>query len=890
MNIKGLFLSGIVFCLLSSCDIFKQSDDIIYENSSYNVTRESVIQGDYRAVAVSDTEIRTNYVSPTENDISSVVEFRLSFNSKDNEFYNRKSHYAIIGESDSVIYHVGESQDYPTTENTKLAKNVKWVVRIDMAPVFEGFSKKGFYVTPSNDTINSADFKGVWIAGSVEPLTWDFDNLYAKDQLKFKPESKNSKIYSVELTLNPTTDNDAVSKSWKIDKIDKNYPQVNSGAVLVDALYNMAIENLKSNIRPDSTFRAGAGWDGVWTRDVSYSTYLALAYLNPDFAKNSLFKKVKNDRIIQDTGTGGSWPISSDRIVWATAAWEIYAFTGDRVWLQYSYNVIKNSIADDEKVVYDSNYNLMHGEQSYLDWREQSYPKWMQPKDIYESMTLGTNILFSHGYLILAKMSKELGIVDSNYEQKANQLKQAINEKMWLNNEGYYGGYLYGGVYPLLSSCIDNLGQSLSIIFDIASEGNAKSIISNTPITHFGTTSIYPMIKDIKPYHNDAVWPFVQSFWNLAAAKVKNKSAVNHGLGAMYRAAALFGTHKELFVASTGDYKGTAINSDKMLWSAAGNVAMIFRMFAGMNFETRGIVFKPFVPEFFEDGIRISNFKYRDSNIDVIINGYGDKLASITIDGVEVGDMCYPANFKGRHIVEITMNNNIDSDDEINLNYVVEMPESPRLRWNKMTSKIENFCDRCSYMVYLNGKRYVKEKTPTYIMPVAKVLTVATIEAKEGKYTGFSSKPYEQIPIDNVFSFSFNKYALSGTIYIPGNKSNEFVETSVSKNTIIEIPINIDKEGEYFADICYSNGSGPINTDNKCAIRTLFVNGEEVGAVVMPQRGLGEWQNTGFSNRLRVKLNKGNNILSVRYIVPQNINMNGEINTALLKYIRLIKK
>ena len=29
--------------------------------------------------------------------------------------------------------------------------------------------------------------------------------------------------------------------------------------------------------------------------------------------------------IVQDTGTGGSWPISSDRVVWAMGAWELLA-------------------------------------------------------------------------------------------------------------------------------------------------------------------------------------------------------------------------------------------------------------------------------------------------------------------------------------------------------------------------------------------------------------------------------------------------------------------------------------------------------------------------------------------------------------------------------------
>ena len=86
----------------------------------------------------------------------------------------------------------------------------------------------------------------------------------------------------------------------------------------------MALDELVDNIRQDGTFRAGAAWDGVWTRDISYSIWLALGYINPEASSKSLKAKVKNGRIVQDTGTGGAWPISSDRVVWSIAALHSY--------------------------------------------------------------------------------------------------------------------------------------------------------------------------------------------------------------------------------------------------------------------------------------------------------------------------------------------------------------------------------------------------------------------------------------------------------------------------------------------------------------------------------------------------------------------------------------
>ena len=68
----------------------------------------------------------------------------------------------------------------------------------------------------------------------------------------------------------------------------------------------------------------------MWTRDLSYSTYLALAQFDPQRALNSLLFKTSvtkpsvsggfTNQIIQDTGSGGSYPVSSDRMVWALGA------------------------------------------------------------------------------------------------------------------------------------------------------------------------------------------------------------------------------------------------------------------------------------------------------------------------------------------------------------------------------------------------------------------------------------------------------------------------------------------------------------------------------------------------------------------------------------------
>ena len=115
-----------------------------------------------------------------------------------------------------------------------------------------------------------------------------------------------------------------------------------------------------------------------------------------------------------------------------------------------------------------------------------------------------------------------------------------------------------------------------------------------------------------------------------------------------------------------------------------------------------------------------------------------------------------------------------------------------------------------------------------------------------------------------------------------------FIETSKGKNRDINFTVFAAEDGEYFFDVRYANGSGPINTQNKCALRLLYVNGAEAGPIVMPQRGIDEWISTGYSNMLTINLKKGVNKLSLRLEI-ENMNAEG-VNTALLRYARIIKK
>lgn len=396
-------------------------------------------------------------------------------------------------------------------------------------------------------------------------------------------------------------------------------------------------------------------------------------------------------------------------------------------------------------------------------------------------------------------------------------------------------------------------------------------------------------MPDIKPYHNDAVWPFVQAYWNIAAAKAGNILALNKGLAALYRAAAFFGTNKELFVASNGDYRGTAVNSDSQLWSAAGNAAMIFRIIMGMTFEPNGIRFSPVVPPSFTGEKTLTNLKYRDATLTVKVIGTGDRIKSFTVNGEKDDDYFLKGDVTGNVEVLITMADNTIKPQDINSQPQACMPATPIVDWVDNKGEIRNYSPGISYGLTVNSTFLDQITTPvaTFI-PDDNYSLMDIVPVLKETWSGFSCKPYEYIPAGSLTVVNADKIGKTGTSFIKDkDKASRFIELSPQKNTDVTFRVNVDTGGDYLLDVRYANGEGPINTENKCAIRMLYINGQEAGAIVMPQRGIDEWLSTGFSNMLRIKLKEGINELSIRHEID---NMNGKVNTALLQYVRIIKQ
>lgn len=854
------------------------------------VFNNRVIQGEYQAIALSTKEINSNYQTLGKWLNYPIVYFKFAINGKDNEMEFGVNHEFVcipkdgLCETPIIVFGKKINNYHRRTFHQSYKNRIKLHVKLDMRHVLAAFELNGFYETFNGKKIYEEDFKGVFIAGNVDPLIWSFDHLHHREDLKLKDENGDG-IYECTIILN--TKNSFIDQNWKLSKDISSYPTYSSEQILVDALYNMSLEELILNIEEDGTFRTGKDWPGVWTRDISYSAILSLAMLHPEMCKNSLRKKVNKGKIVQDTGTGGAYPVSTDRAVWAIASWEIYLVTGEKEWLQEIYPIIKICLEDDISNVFDLRSGLVKGESSFLDWREQTYPEWMEPADIFESQNLGTNAVHYCAHTILAKVAKILEDIEvfSKHIEIAEKLRKSINQDLWLEDKGYYAHYLYGRIYKMVSPRAEALGAALTVLWDIADRDRQETLIANFPTLEYGVPCIFPQIPDIAPYHNDGIWPFVQAFWSLAVAKVGNETALTHSIDALYRAAALFLSNKENYVANSGDYGGTQVNSDRQLWSVAGNLAIIYKVFYGMEFREDCLVFKPFVPKKYKGTKTLKGFKYRNALLDITLKGYGNDIKFVTLDGVEKENATISLSLTGRHELVIHLSYK-EKKDTFNLVKNQYSPAIPKVRisngqliWDQSTLVKK-------YQIIRNGKLF-KETTQSCF--VSKDMHFDEFQVISIAKNGTSSFASEPIKLSENISYSLD---LSTIVPSPlrkysGYSGGGYLAINIHENRMVPFDFNVEEAGTYAIFFIYSNGNGPINTDNKCAFRSLKLDGRQVGTAVFPQRGKDQWEDWGRSNTIKVSLKPGKNFFMLTF-ESHNANMNGEINEAMLDSVHII--
>lgn len=717
-------------------------------------------------------------------------------------------------------------------------------------------------------------------------------------------------------------------------------PILRSGNTMLDALFALAITELNENKVsaisdysmnngdqvPCDCFETGANWHYVWTRDTAYAVHSAVAFFEPQKSKNSLKFKISepksvvgdklNKQIVQDTGSGGSWPVSTDRIVWAIGALEtLVNLDGSDYdsFLSESYEAIKNTLEADRLHVFDEKDGLYRGEQSFLDWREQTYPNWTAANTVHIGMskTLSTNVLHYMAMHVAASMAVELGKTEDAlyFAEQADNLKNAIRSNFYLADRKTFSSMK---TTSLDSSAVDKrdlLGEALTILFGVADDAQSAEIMAEYPVTEAGPAVIFPQEPKTRIYHNRAIWPFVTSYALRAAAKAGNDKFYENAFMSLVRGAAFNLSNMENFEFTTLDawhedtwtdfqgreMSGPVVNSKRQLWSVAGFLSMVLDSVFGRSQSLLKFSFSPKIPvnlrnTFFAGSseIVLKNLKFKGKTFTLKIllppkNGetrgfYVQK--SLKIDGVP-GFL--PDSLKEGSLIEMELRFS-DESGEINL---VDCNADPNKCWAPLPVTIP----LDPYSVTLENDRLkvtfsASENAVSYniyrdgVKVASNVQTTSWVDENSGDHAkksycysvaAVNSEGWESHHSDPVcywgpdFDRTTMKFWADSAFDQTPNASDHgrahFADWG-TPSSVLSVPnITPTKSGTYIVTVEYGSGR-PIDTGITSCNKIVRITDENNNIVMektvfMPHLGAENWDRWGESSFVEVELESG---------------------------------
>ena len=626
---------------------------------------------------------------------------------------------------------------------------------------------------------------------------------------------------------------------------------------LAEAVYNLSMEETIIN-QFESEFGTalltGETWYKVWTRDTAMSCEFSLAAIYPDLSLNCAKEKVVSyDRTFsvfeEDTGTGGSYPVSTDKIITYLSVWEIYLATGDESVLEYFYDICMNTIEQDYNTAYDAEFGLIKGETCGLDWRSQTYPDWMGNEveeslaNIAECKAASVNLIYLGVLDRMIKTSEILGKGDETQLQaKYDALYKAVTTRLWHDELGCYAAWEYPAYMGApLAYKIDSIANGYALWFGIGSQEQLNSIAENYPLVTYGANVVYPnkqgdLEHKDRVYHNRGVWPGWEAQLMLAGAQHGYDELSEEIWNSCITAAATSLVNKEVVDFTTGE----GIHVNHQLWSIAATLSGYYKVLFGMIYDQNGITFEPYVPEWMEGPFYLSNYKYCDATLDLTLTGKGSNVVSITVNGEDVGtSYTLPFGAKGNYKIEIVVseNENEYNDETVNLNDQKNHVISPKmpvatlsgttLKWGAQAG--------CTYKVW-TGAKYVDVDTNSYtIDPSVYGAYSVVVISKDGVWSEMSrpvivSPDRIKIEAENcTFTGDIFKETKNGKGHLTD------VYTNNQKGGTITINVNVAEAGMYAFWACYNDCSAndPTSCSN-AAIRSVFVDGKDIGALVFP--------------------------------------------------------
>lgn len=479
-----------------------------------------------------------------------------------------------------------------------------------------------------------------------------------------------------------------------------HYPTVTSESAMVDVLYRIALHDLEINIVDGDYFRVSPDFPNmIFTRDTAYSSYLGAAYVMPEMIQNHLrmtrrlrrelgFKCSKglsiplpgidnqeedlsNNDFFLKYGTH-AFARRTDDVCWVAGYWESLCAKGDGAsfkWLVDQFDYMDRHFY---QKFYDPEDGLYHGQASFIDIGGTGYPESFAQLDCILVKALSTNSLYAGAFDRVAEACRRTGQPEKarRYQERSAALKKAI-AKEFLHQDGYYA--YFKSRQGELAARREQLGMAFLVLFDIVEPPEYRRAVGAYPFNDYGAPLFWPFYEfkgpkaskgiphgdtygDGQPvtkkvYHNNAIWPFANTLFNLAQFKTeRTKERLLRTLGNLSRHA-LLGNFNEVLDYETGG--GRVKHARSYIWSASAYLAVVFKMIAGIDLQQPDrVVFRPFLPAELGGSFRIEGLKVDNMTLDVVIEGNGGEVAWFSVDGAERPEPAVPRDDK-HHVVKI---------------------------------------------------------------------------------------------------------------------------------------------------------------------------------------------------------------------------------------------
>ncbi len=728
-------------------------------------------------------------------------------------------------------------------------------------------------------------------------------------------------------------------------------PRVRTSSPMFDALYALSIEETVENsvdaIRdgafnngapvdcaPGGCFETGRLWNYVWTRDTAYAVDLSLAAIDPVRAKNSLEFKLSTRRngtdlqIVQDTGSGGSYPVSTDRAVWALGAERLLHYLDGaqrQAFIATALEAASNTIEHDRAVVFDAEDGLYRGEQSFLDWREQSYAPWTATDTVHLGMSkaLSTNV----GHLRLLSLAARLAELEGDasrmmtYAGWADALRQSIRDRLFIPSEGMLSTFIPTFLDPAPVRRYDLLGSSLAILSDVGSAPERAGIVERYPHTSMGPPVMWPQQKDVPIYHNRALWPFVTAYWLRAAKRTQNAAVVEHNVRSMMRGAALNLSNMEnlemvsgLPFVEDGIYSGPVVNSQRQLWSVAGYTSMVHELVFGVETSMDGVRFEPFIPDALadalfatRDSITLAGLLYRGRRINITVHRPNDGVnptawvaQEVTLNGAPVAGELTPDMLPNGSTVEIMLTGSNQASDRITIaadtnGETLFSPKPPiisnaTLNAGQVQLSLNPGGEpsaAIAFNLFRDGVMIasgISGATDTYVDSAADASAPSHCYVLESYFLSSGNASQHSDPMcywgpgfDRIQSFTADSFAAVGGTLVNNHGRLHYEAWGDPGHSLTVEGYTAASSGPHLIQVEAGNGAGSFNTGITCGVKLVEVievaSGNTVGAgqIMMPHLGAwSEWRNSSF---VQVDLVMGNSYRIVIREDARSINM-----------------